>query len=79
MGIVDGFQLLLAAQVGVHHPPLDRARADNGDFNDQFIKIAWLQARQHAHLCAGFNLENPHGIRAAYHFIDGRVVRGDIL
>ena len=79
MGIIDRLQFLFAAQIRVHHATLNRAGAHDGNFDYQFIKPPRLQARQHAHLRTGFDLEYPHGIRTAHHFIDGGIIRGDIL
>src|SRR6516165_3276621 len=55
--IADRLKALAPPQIRVNHIPLDRARADDRHLNDQVVIGARLQARQHAHLCAAFDLK----------------------
>ena len=63
-----------AAQVGVHHVPLDGARAHDRHLDHQVVEVAGLEAGQHAHLRAALHLEDADGIGAAQHLVDGRVL-----
>ena len=56
-------------QVWVHHISLNRPRAHNGNFNHQVIEAARLEARQHTHLRAAFDLKDPHCVGATRHLI----------
>ncbi len=79
LGQRHGLALALAfarLQVGVHHAALDGAGPHNGHLHHQVVKAARLQARQHAHLGAAFNLEYAHGVGAADHAVGGRVFGG---
>ncbi|MNC88893.1 hypothetical protein D3C83_47650 [compost metagenome] len=43
---------LPALEIGMHHVALDWSRPDDGDLDDEIVKILRLQARQHGHLRA---------------------------
>ncbi|TSE33060.1 hypothetical protein Tchar_01868 [Tepidimonas charontis] len=61
-------------QIGVHHAALDGARAHDGQLHHQVVETARLQARQHAHLGAAFDLEDAHGVGTLDHGEGGGVV-----
>ena len=63
----------------MHHAALNRPRPHDGDFNHQVVKTARLQARQHAHLRAAFDLEHTHRVGLADHVVSGGVFRRDVL
>ena len=65
------------AQVGMHHVALDRTRAHDRHLDHQVVERARLQARQHRHLRARFDLEHADGVGAADHVVGGRVFRRD--
>src|SRR5690606_28584580 len=63
--VVDRLLSVPPAQVGVDHVALYRAGADDGDFDDQIVELPGAQARQHAHLRPGFDLEYAYGVSLA--------------
>ena len=63
----------------MHHVALDRPRSNKSDFDDQIVEAFRLEARQHGHLGARFDLEDADGIGVADHFINGRVFARNIL
>ena len=69
---------LARLQVGVHHAALDGAGAHDGHLDHQVVEHARLQARQHAHLRAAFDLEHAHGVGGTDHVVGGRIFAGDI-
>ena len=73
-GIIFRLQPVAAAQVGMHHVALDGAGADDRHLDDEVIKAARLQARQHVHLGAAFHLEDAHRIGPAQHVVDAPVL-----
>ena len=62
----------------MHHAALDGAGPHDGHFHHQVVKLARLQARQHAHLGAAFDLEHAHGVGGADHVVGVRVFGGDV-
>ena len=65
------------AQVRVHASTLDGPRANEGDLDDEVIKLTRLEARQSRDLCARLHLEHPHGIAPAQHVVQRRVLLRD--
>ena len=63
-------QPITPAQIWMHHITLNGTGADDGDFNDEIIKAARLQARQHVHLRTGFDLKHAKRIRFAQHVVN---------
>ncbi len=61
----------------MHHVALDRARTHDGDLDHQVVKHPRLQARQHVHLGAAFDLEHAERFTPAQHVVDRRHVLGD--
>ena len=57
----------------MHHIALDRPRAHNRDLNDQIIKLARAQTRQHVHLRAAFDLKDAKRIPLTQHRVGFRV------
>ena len=53
----------------MHHAVLNRARPDNGHFNYQIVKAAWLPARQHGLLGLGLDLEHAGLVSLADHTV----------
>ncbi|MCY1169117.1 hypothetical protein D9M73_91330 [compost metagenome] len=66
---------LTGFQVRVHHAALDRPRPHDGDFHHQVVIVTRLEARQHGHLRAAFNLENTNRIGRTNHVVGGRVLQ----
>src|SRR5262245_6809410 len=64
----DGFQSLPAAQIGLHHSSLARARPYDSDLNRAVIELFRFQSRQHGHLGARFDLKYTDGIGVLDHF-----------
>ena len=60
----------------MHHVPLNRPGPDNGDFDDDVVELLGPQSGEHRHLRARLDLENPHRVRFANHFVDGGVLIG---
>ncbi|MNS22630.1 hypothetical protein D3C72_544300 [compost metagenome] len=59
----------------MHHPALNRSRADDGHLNHQIVELRRSQARQHRHLRPRLDLEHADGVGAADHVV-GRFVFG---
>ncbi len=59
------------AQVGVNRPPLDRARADEGDLDDEVVEATGPQTGQRGHLRPALDLEDPHRVAGTQHVVDG--------
>ena len=57
-------------QVRMHHVALDRPGPHDRHFNDEIVEGARLQARQHVHLRAAFDLEHAEQFTAAQHVVD---------
>jgi hypothetical protein len=74
-----GSLLLPPLQVGMDHVALDRPRPDQRHLDHQIVEAARLQARQHGHLGARFDLEDAHAVGVAEHFVGGRVLGRDVL
>ena len=74
-GIGHRLESLPAAQVGMHHVSLDRARPHDRDLDHQVVVIGGLQARQHRHLRARFDLEHAHRVGALDHGVGLGVLR----
>jgi hypothetical protein len=66
--------LLPAAQIGMHHVALDRARPHDRDFDDEIVEFLRLQTRQHRHLRAAFDLKYAERVGALQHAINGGVL-----
>ncbi len=49
-GVLDGFLAISAAQVGMHHVSLNRARPDDRHLDNQVVITAGPEPRQHRHL-----------------------------
>ena len=61
----------------MNHVALDRAGADDGDFDHQIVKLSRPQARKHRHLRPAFDLEHADGVGVADHVVDAGVFGGD--
>ena len=59
-------------QIRVHHAAADGPGPHDGDFDHQVVERGGLQARQHAHLRAAFDLEGAHGVGAPDHLVGSR-------
>ena len=57
----------------MYHIALDRAGPDDRHLDDQIIEGARLDARQHRHLRAAFNLEDPERVGFRDHGVGARV------
>ena len=74
-GIFNGLGAGTPTQIGMHHVALNRPRADDRDLDHKVIEAAGLEARQHRHLRAAFDLEHADRIRPAQHLVDIRIFR----
>ena len=63
----------------MHHASLNRPWTNDGDFYYQIIESPWPQARQHGHLCAGFDLEDADSVGFADHVEGFFIFCRDIL
>jgi hypothetical protein len=63
----------------MHHAALDRAGPHDRHLDHQVVEIGRLQARQHRHLRARFDLEHAHGVGALDHSVDCRVLGRNVL
>jgi hypothetical protein len=61
----------------MHHVALDRTRPHDRHLDDQVIEGPRLDARQHGHLRARFDLEGAERVGLADHGIGARVLGGD--
>ena len=61
------------------HAAFDRAGSHDRNFDHQVVKAARLQARQHRHLRARFDLEHADGIGLADHVVGGDIAFRHIL
>jgi hypothetical protein len=59
------------------HVALDRAGTDDRDLDDQIVEGPRLDARQHRHLRAGFDLEGAERVGLADHRIGARILGRD--
>ena len=73
--IGDRLELLPAAQIRMHHSPLDRTGADDRDLDHQVVVILRLHPRQHRHLRARLDLEHADGVAVADHLVHARIFR----
>ncbi|RMS55643.1 hypothetical protein ALP64_200424 [Pseudomonas syringae pv. actinidiae] len=76
--ISNGFFTITPTQVRMNHIALNRPGADDGDFDDQVVKLFRPEARQHGHLRTGLDLEHADGVGAADHFVSGSIIAGEI-
>ncbi len=51
---------------------------DDGDLDHQVVKTGRLQARQHRHLGARFDLEHPDGVGLLDHGVGFRILGRDV-
>ena len=70
-GIRDRLESLPAAQIGMHHVALDRARPHDRDLDDEIVELLRLEPRQHRHLRAALDLEHAERVGALQHAVDG--------
>src|SRR5215217_3682774 len=61
----------------MHHVTLDRARADDGDLDDQVVEFGRFEPRQHRHLRPAFDLEYADRVGAVCHLIGTLVLLRD--
>ena len=59
----------------MHHVALDRSGADDGHLDDEIVEVLRLEPGQHAHLRAGFHLEDAHAVGVLEHRVGVRVLR----
>ncbi len=78
-GIVLGLQPLAAAQVGMDHAALHGAGPHDGHLDHQVVEAFGAQARQHAHLGAGFDLEHPDRVGLLDHVEGAGIVRRHLV
>ena len=71
--IADQFLAIAPPKIRMHHFPLDRPGADDGDFDDEVVEASGAEAGEHGHLGAGFDLEDADGIGVGDHVVDGGV------
>jgi hypothetical protein len=56
---------------------LDRPRPHQRHFDDEVVELARLESREHRHLRAALDLEDPHRVRSAERVVDDGVFLGD--
>ncbi len=64
-------------QIRMHHVALDRTGPHDRHLDDEIVKRARLQPRQHVHLRAAFDLEHAERFTPAQHVVDRLVVLRD--
>ena len=64
-----------AAQIRMHHIPLDGAGSDERNTHDQVGEAARLQPGQHLRLCPTFHLEDTHRVHRTDQIIDGGIIK----
>jgi hypothetical protein len=64
----------------VHHLAHDWTRSDDGDLDNQVIKLLWAIARERGHLGSALHLKHPDGISLLQGFIStaSRQLEGSI-
>ena len=77
--VVGRLDAVAAAEIGMHHVALDRARPDDRHLDDEVVEFPRLEARQHRHLRPALHLEDADGIGLAQHVVDGVAVVGAVL
>ena len=65
---------LLAAQIGMHHPALDRPRSNDCNLDDQVVEGCRLEPRQHVHLRPRLDLEHAQTLAALQHGVGRRTL-----
>src|SRR5664280_3073685 len=70
MQIRDGLGPIPPPDVGMNGIALDRAGADEGDFDGQVVEASGLHAGECAHLGPGLHLELPDGVGPAQQVVD---------
>ena len=76
-GVVDRLLAFAPAQIRMHHVALDRPRPDDRDLDDEVVEGARLDARQHRHLRAAFDLKHADGVGLADHRVGARILGRD--
>ena len=61
----------------MHHVALDRAGPHDRDLDHEIVEGLRLEARQHRHLRAAFDLEDAHRVGLADHRVGRGVLGGD--
>src|SRR5262249_33240144 len=69
--ILDLFEFLSPAQIGMNHVALDRSRTYDRDLDDEVVEILRLEPRQHRHLRAALDLEDADRVGALEHAVNG--------
>ena len=70
----DGFAAGAAVEIGMHHLPHDRTRADDRHLHDEVVETCRLEPRQRGHLGARLDLEQAHGVGRLQHAPHGGVI-----
>src|SRR5512138_1928161 len=58
MRVLNRFLLIAPTQIGMHHLPLNRPGAHDGNFDYEVVEATRPQAWQHYHLCAALDLKH---------------------
>ncbi len=77
LGKDDRLLALAAPQVRMDHVALNGSRSHDGDLDHQVIEGARLDARQHGHLRAAFDLEDPEGVGLPDHGVGPGILGRD--
>ena len=64
-----------AAQIGMHHVPLNWTGPDDGHFNDKIVEAFGTQARQHGHLRPGLHLEDADAVALLQQLVGAGLLR----
>ncbi len=78
-GDVDQLGVVAPLEIGVDHIALDRAWANDGDFDGDVVEFARLEPGQHGHLRPAFDLEDTDRIGLADHVVGLLVVRRNVV
>ena len=77
LGIDHRLLALAPAEIRMHHIALDRTRPDDRHFDDEIVKSARLDPRQHRHLRAALDLKGAERVGLADHRIGLGILGGD--
>lgn len=77
VGELDRLVAATSPQVGMDHVALNGARPHDRDFDDEVVEASRPQPRQHVHLRAALDLEDPDRVAAAEHVVDRWILRGN--
>ena len=75
MRVGDLFPSLPSPHVRVHHLPDDRAWPNDGNLDNEIVKLLRAIPRQRCHLRATLHLKHADGVCLLQHFVDVLIFR----